>query len=275
MNSFSRTDSTALFIRWREQGDRGAREELVRRHLPLARKLAGRYAHTQEPFDDLFQVASLALVKAIDRFDPDRGLTFASFAVPTIVGELKRHFRDKGWALHIPRGLQEMMLNVKNAEATLASKTGRSPTVFEIAEYLGVETEHVLDALEATAARQAASLDEPLVGDAHDNSDSIHETIGCDDQGYELVDTSVSLAAAVKQLRAADRRVLALRVGNDLTQKQIADRIGVSQMQVSRILRRVSGELRELIGLETGSAAAPDAPFSLGDATRLDPVRPI
>jgi RNA polymerase sigma-B factor len=250
VNSFSRTDSTALFLRWREQGDRGAREELVRRHLPLARKLAGRYAHTQEPFDDLFQVASLALVKAIDRFDPDRGLTFSSFAVPTIVGELKRHFRDKGWAVHIPRGLQEMMLDVKNAEATLGSMTGRSPTVVDIAEYLGVETEHVLDALEATAARQAASLDEPLVGDAHQDSATIHESIGSDDEGYELVETSLSLAAAVKELRAPDRRVLALRLASDLTQKQIADRIGVSQMQVSRILRRVGDDLRARIGFE-------------------------
>jgi RNA polymerase sigma-B factor len=150
-------------------------------------------------------VASLALVKAIDRFDPDRGLAFSSFAVPTILGELKRHFRDKGWAIHIPRGLMEIMLNVQNAEATLSSRGGRSPTVVEIAEYLAV--------------------------------------------GPEQVDTSVTLAAVVKQLRAEDRRVLALRINDELTQKEIAARIGVSQMQVSRILRRITDELHERIEL--------------------------
>jgi RNA polymerase sigma-B factor len=243
-------DSAELFIRWREQGDRGAREELVRRYLPLARKLAGRYARTQEPFDDLFQVASLALVKAIDRFDHDRGLAFSSFAVPTILGELKRHFRDKGWAIHIPRGLLELMLSVQNAEATLSSRTGRSPTVVEIAEYLGVETEQVLEGLEAVSARHAASLDEPIVSDSRDESALVHESIGSDDEGYEQVDTSATLAAAVKQLRPGDRRVLALRINDELTQKEIADRIGVSQMQVSRILRRIVDELRQRIELE-------------------------
>jgi RNA polymerase sigma-B factor len=229
----------------------------VRRYLPLARKLAGRYARTQEPFDDLFQVASLALVKAVDRFDPDRGLAFSSFAVPTILGELKRHFRDKGWAIHIPRGLMEMMLSVQNAEATLSSRSGRSPTVVEIAEYLGVDTEEVLEGMEAVAARHATSLDEPIVSASRDESALVHDLIGSDDEGYEHVDTSATLAAVVKQLRPSDRRVLALRINDELTQKEIAARIGVSQMQVSRILRRIADELRERIALEPVSVTTP------------------
>ncbi|MGZ4247482.1 MAG: SigB/SigF/SigG family RNA polymerase sigma factor [Solirubrobacteraceae bacterium] len=259
MNSPTRVDSATLFIRSREQRDQAAREELVRRYLPLARKLAGRYARTQEPFDDLFQVACLALVKAVDRFDYDRGLAFSSFAVPTILGELKRHFRDKGWAIHIPRGLLELMLSVQNAEATLSSRGGRSPTVVEIAEYLGVDTEQVLEGLEAVAARHAASLDEPIVRESRDESAPVHESIGSDDEGYERVDTSVTLAAAVKQLRPGDRRVLALRIGDELTQREIAERIGVSQMQVSRILRRIADELRQRIEQAPGPVTAPDS----------------
>src|SRR6201990_485781 len=142
-------DGRELFRRWRDHGDPVAREQLVIRHLPLARKLATRYGRTQEPFEDLFQVASLGLLRAIDRFDPDRGIAFTSFAVPTILGELKRHFRDKGWSLHVPRGTLELALRVQEATAALGSKAGRSPTVDEIADHLGVGGEQVLEALEA------------------------------------------------------------------------------------------------------------------------------
>jgi RNA polymerase sigma-B factor len=220
---------------------------LVRRHLPLARKLAARYAHTQEPFDDLFQVASLALVKAIDRFDASRGIAFSSFAVPTILGELKRHFRDKGWSVHLPRGLQELMLKVQEAEATLGSQARRSPTVLEIAEYLNMDTERVLEGLEAAAAHRAESLDDPLEGETEDGSITRYDIVGADDDGYALVDTSASLAAGVRGLRRTDREVLALRFRDELKQSEIANRIGVSQMQVSRILRRATQQLRETI----------------------------
>jgi RNA polymerase sigma-B factor len=243
-----------LFLRWQGGGDGGAREELVRRHLSLARNLARRYTRTQEPFDDLFQVASLGLVKAIDRFDPARGTAFSSFAVPTILGELKRHFRNKGWSVHLPRGLQELVLKVQEAEAQLGSRTGRSPTVLDVAQYLSLETEQVLEALEALAAHHAASLDAPIDIEALDEPTTRHDTVGTEDQRYALVDMSSSLAAAVRRLPPADRHVFALRFGHELKQREIADRIGVSQMQVSRILRRITDQLGD--ELDTGQALA-------------------
>ena len=148
MNSLAiaRTDSSELFVRWQQHEDRSARDELVARFLPLARKLARRYAGAREPFDDLLQVASLGLVKAVDRFDSERGTAFSSFAVPTILGELKRYFRDLGWSVHVPRGAQEQALKVEEAQQTLTAKTGRPPSVQELAEYLEMSIEDVLDA---------------------------------------------------------------------------------------------------------------------------------
>ncbi len=238
-----------LFRRWRNDEDRSAREALVHRHLSLARKIARRYGHTREPFDDLFQVASLGLLKAIDRFDPDRGLVFSSFAVPTILGEIKRHFRDKGWSVHVPRGLQELALKVQDAEIKLSSRAQRSPSVQEIAQYLEIPVEDVLEALEVLATHHAASLDAPVGAGPEDESMTRLDTLGRDDDRYDLVDTSMSLATAVEQLPAADRRVLSLRYDEELTQHQIAERIGVSQMQVSRILRRITNQLRDTMGL--------------------------
>src|SRR5512140_2841708 len=159
--AISRTDSADLFVRWQQHGDRGAREELVQRFLPLARKLARRYAGAREPFDDLVQVASLGLVKAVDRFDVSRGTAFSSFAVPTILGELKRYFRDLGWSVHVPRGAQEQALKVEDAQQTLTSRTGRPPTVEELAQYLELSVEDVLDALETAGAHHSTSLDAP------------------------------------------------------------------------------------------------------------------
>ena len=182
-------------------GDRAARDELVRRHLPLARTLAARYARTQEPFEDLFQVASLGLVKAASRYDPDRGAAFSSYALPTILGELKRHFRDKGRSIHLPRGLQELVMRVQSAEEQLSTRTGRSPTVIEIAEHLQLDTESVLEALEAITARNASSLDAPLEAEPGEEAATQHDMIGREDEGYALVDTSSSLAGAVQQLR--------------------------------------------------------------------------
>jgi RNA polymerase sigma-B factor len=222
----------------------------VRRHLPLARALAARYGRTQEPFDDLVQVASLGLVKAIDRFDPDRGLAFSSFAVPTILGELKRHFRDKGWSVHLPRGLQELVLRVQRADAQLSARSGRSPTVVEIAEYLSVDTEAVLEALEATAAHTATSLDAPIESETPEDAATPHDTIGAEDDRYALVDASASLADAMRTLRKTDREVFALRFRHELSQREIATRMGVSQMQVSRMLRRATDQLREAISSE-------------------------
>jgi RNA polymerase sigma-B factor len=240
-----RGDNTELFVRWQREGDQRARAELVDRFLPLARNLARRYAGAREPFDDLLQVASLGLVKAIDRFDVDRGAAFSSFAVPTILGELKRYFRDLGWSVHVPRGAQEQALKVQEAQERLTSKTGRPPTVNELAQYLELEVENVLDALEAAAAHHSASLDAPRE-DRDDESGSLVDVFGEEDRRYELVEKAATISVVARELAPRERRVLALRFAGDMTQTQIAREIGVSQMQVSRILRRALTQLREL-----------------------------
>jgi RNA polymerase sigma-B factor len=238
-------DNDELFVRWQRDGDPRAREELVDRFLPLARNLARRYAGAREPFDDLLQVASLGLVKAIDRFDTERGAAFSSFAVPTILGELKRYFRDLGWSVHVPRGAQEQALKVQEAQERLTSRSGRPPTVAELAEYLELSVEEVLDALETAAAHHSASLDAPRE-DGEEESGSLVDVFGQEDPRFDLVNESVTITAAATELSARERRVLALRFVGDMTQTQIAQEIGVSQMQVSRILRRALARLREL-----------------------------
>jgi RNA polymerase sigma-B factor len=237
-----------LFHRWHDHQDRAARDELVRRFLPLARKLARRYAGAREPLDDLVQVASLGLVKAVDRFDPTREIAFSSFAVPTILGELKRYFRDLGWSVHVPRGAQEMALKIEQVRQQLAAGSGHSPSVHELAQYMEWSVADVVEALEAGSAHHSVSLDAPT-----DNGDgevgTLGQSIGLEDESFEIVDARVTIAAAAKQLPARERTVLHLRFIEDLTQTQIAERIGVSQMQVSRILRRALGQLQELAGV--------------------------
>jgi RNA polymerase sigma-B factor len=251
-----RTENDELFVRWQQSGDHRAREELVSRFLPLARNLARRYAGAREPFDDLLQVASLGLVKAIDRFDIERGAAFSSFAVPTILGELKRYFRDLGWSVHVPRGAQEQALKVQEAHERLTTKTGRPPTVNELAEYLELTVEDVLDALETAAAHHSTSLDAPREDRDSGESGSLADMFGEDDRHYELVDETVTISAAAHHLSARERRVLALRFVKDMTQTQIAQEIGVSQMQVSRILRRALNRLRELTEDDASSQSA-------------------
>jgi RNA polymerase sigma-B factor len=241
----SKVDAAGLFIAWQRDRDRRAREELVARFLPLARKLARRYSGAREPFDDLMQVASLGLVKAIDRFDPERGTAFSSFAVPTILGELKRYFRDLGWAVHVPRGAQEQALKVEEAQQQITARTGRPPSVQELAAYLELSIEDVLDALETAGAHHCVSLDTPRE-DGEGESGTLADAFGEQDARFEFVEASVSIAAAARHLSPRERRVLELRFVEDLTQTQIADLIGVSQMQVSRILRRALSQLREL-----------------------------
>ena len=245
-------EAAELFARWQRQGDSRAREELVDRFLPLARKLARRYSGAREPFDDLMQVASLGLVKAIDRFDPERGTAFSSFAVPTILGELKRYFRDLGWAVHVPRGAQEQALKVEEAQQQLTARTGRPPSVPDLAEYLELSIEEVLDALETASAHHCVSLDTPRE-DSEGESGTLADAFGEHDPRFEFVEASVSIAAAARHLSPRERRVLELRFVQDLTQTQIAELIGVSQMQVSRILRRALVQLRELTEVEQSS----------------------
>ncbi len=237
--------SPELFDRWRRHRDIRARDELIARFLPLARKLARRYASAGEPYDDLVQVASLGLVKAVERFDPTRGFAFTSFAVPTIVGELKRYFRDTSWALHVDRGAQERARRIAEAREEVSAHTGRPPTVHELAQYLEITEEEVLDGLQTAEAYDAVSLDAPMASEDADMSSRL-EVIGGEDERLELVDTQATIFAAAKHLPARERQILYLRFGEDLTQSQIADRIGVSQMQVSRLLRRSLQRLRDL-----------------------------
>lgn len=226
-----------LLSAYHTTGDVSVREELVRRFLPLARELALRYAYTDESYDDLLQVASLGLIKAIDRFDPDRGAKFTSYAAPTILGELKRHFRDKGWALHVPRELQERTLAVSRASERLSKELGRSPTPKEIAFALGTTPEKVLEAAEASGAYEAASLDTPTARDDGESA-TLVELLGGDDSSYELVEVRHAIATAWRELPAVEQNVLKLRFMDDLTQREIGERIGYSQMHVSRLLRR-------------------------------------
>jgi RNA polymerase sigma-B factor len=227
-----------LLVRYHRDGDLSAREELVERLLPLARHFARRYAYMDEPFDDLFQVASLGLIKAIERFEPDRGTKFVSYAAPTINGELKRHFRDNGWSLHVPRDLQERALAVTRETEKLSNQLGRSPTVREVATELNCSVEDVLEAREAAANYGAASLDEPTGPDNDDGVPTLIDGLRSDDASYELVESRDAIASTWKALPELERQVLQLRLMQDLTQREISARIGCSQMQVSRLMRR-------------------------------------
>ena len=241
-----------LFARTR-RGDAAARTALIERFLPLAQRLARRYARSSEPVDDLVQVASMGLVKAVDRFDGDRGLSFTTYAVPTILGELKRHFRDTSWSVHLPRSLLERALAVQQTEALLADRLGRSPRVIDLAQEAGLSIEQVLEALDAARAHQALSLDAPQET-ADGERECLAATIGGADEGYELVECGATIEANLRHLSARERRVLELRFGQEMTQSQIAERIGVSQMQVSRIIRAALQRLRDLAEQEPPAA---------------------
>jgi len=232
-----------LFARYRGRDDRMAREELVEQFLPLATQLAHRYRRGAEPLEDLVQVASVGLLKAIDRFDPERGTAFSSFAVPTIAGELKRYFRDKGWAIKVPRDLQELAHRVDRATDRLTHDLGRTPTVSEIADDLEVTLEQVLEAREAAAAHRAESLDRPC-GDDPDAS-RVVDTLGVSEPGYLQAEQAATLEAMMSVLSEREREILRLRFAEDLTQSEIGQRIGVSQMHISRLLREAVTRLRD------------------------------
>jgi RNA polymerase sigma-B factor len=233
-----------LLVDYHREGDVAARDELVARFLPLARDLAQRYTYTDEPYDDLLQVATLGLIKAIDRFDPERGTKFTSYAAPTILGELKRYFRDTGWALHMPRDLQERALAVTRQTEVLAKGLGRSPKVREVAEGLGWSIEETLEAQEAASSYDAASLDAPVSrGDGE--AEPLVNWMGDGDSGYELVERRDAIARAWHELPALERRILQLRFTEELTQREIGERINYSQMHVSRLLRRALDRLEK------------------------------
>jgi RNA polymerase sigma-B factor len=228
-----------LLRRVHQDGDRAARNELAERMLPLARSLAGRYAGRGEPLEDLVQVASIGVMKAIDGFDLSRDVRLSSYATPTVLGELRRHFRDRTWSVRVPRGLQELQLRVSRARDELTRDLGRSPTVQEIAETVDEPFEEVLATIESAGARRARSLEEPVGKDI-----TLADAIGAADPELERAEMRAVLSEAFGVLSVRDREVLRLRFEEDLTQTEIAERIGVSQMQVSRLIRQSLARLR-------------------------------
>lgn len=233
-------------------GQTRSREDRILAHMPLVERLARRYAGRGEPVDDLIQAGTIGLVKAVDRFDPNRGSTFESFATPTILGEIRRHFRDTTWSVRVPRGVQEARQQVNRAIDRLSGREGRSPSVPEIAEATGLQLDEVLDALAAASAQRPDSLSRPV----GDDSEGERE-IRADDAGFGQAETRVALEAALPAVDARARRILELRFERDMTQAEIAREVGISQMHVSRLLRRALDTLRRegmLDGVAPGAA---------------------
>ncbi len=218
------------------------RNQLVRMHLPLVEYLARRFRNRGEPLDDLTQVATIGLIKSVDRFDPERGVEFSTYATPTIVGEIKRHFRDKGWAIRVPRRLQELKLSLTKATSELSQTLGRSPTVSEMAAHLQMSEEEVLEGLESANAYSAVSLDAPDSGD--DEAPAVADTLGVQDESLEGVEYRESLKPLLEKLPPREKRILLLRFFGNMTQSQIATELGISQMHVSRLLARTLAQLR-------------------------------
>jgi RNA polymerase sigma-B factor len=247
-----REAARALFVRLAQLPDGSPervelRNQLVRMHIPLVEHLARRFRNRGEPLDDLTQVATIGLIKSVDRFDPERGVEFSTYATPTIVGEIKRHFRDKGWAVRVPRRLQELRLSLTTATSELSQRHGRSPTVHELAEHLGISEEEVLEGLESANAYSTLSLDVP---DTDDESPAVADTLGAEDDALEGVEYRESLKPLLAQLPQREQRILVLRFFRNMTQSQIAAEVGISQMHVSRLLARTLAQLREKLLIE-------------------------
>jgi RNA polymerase sigma-B factor len=234
----------ALFERYLRERDPADRQLLIERFLPLARQLAGRYQRPSEPFDDLFQVACLGLIKAIDRFDLERESAFSSYAVPTILGELKRYFRDPTWSVRVPRDLQERSLKIDRAITDLTLALQRAPTVAEIAASVAAQEADVLEALHAAGAHRAISLDAPRGNGDDAADDTLGDTLSADDNRFERAEDRATLARLARRITPREREILRLRFAEDLTQAEIGERMGLSQMQVSRIIRQALARLQ-------------------------------
>jgi RNA polymerase sigma-B factor len=234
------------------------RDDLVRLHLPLVEHLARRFLNRGEPYDDLLQVGTIGLIKAIDRFDLERGVEFSTYATPTIVGEIKRHFRDKGWAIRVPRRLQELRIAISAATAELTQSLGRSPTIAEIAARVGVVEEEVLEGLESANAYSTLSLD--ATESTEDSALSMLDALGEDDEALEGVENRESIRPLLQQLHPREKHILALRFFRGMTQSQIATEIGVSQMHVSRLLNRTLQQLRDSLA-DDPSLGSVEGPF--------------
>jgi RNA polymerase sigma-B factor len=237
---------TALLRRYHEQGDLAARDELIEQYMSLVRSLARRYAYRGEQLDDLVQIGAIGLIKAIDRFDLDRGVELTTYATPNIIGEIKRHFRDKGWAVRVPRGLQELSVRLTKIVEQLTVQLSRSPTIAEIAKAAGVEEEEVLEAIESGRAYSSVSLSSGSIGDEDGDLDPL-ETLGTIEHQYEVSEDRAMLEPGFRVLDERERRILHLRFFEGLTQSQIAAQIGISQMHVSRLIRRALEKIREEI----------------------------
>ncbi|WP_250034426.1 SigB/SigF/SigG family RNA polymerase sigma factor [Paractinoplanes maris] len=221
------------------------RDRAIEAWLPMARHLAQRYAGRGEPADDLFQVAVVGLIKSVDRFEADRGVDFAGYAIPTIVGEIKRHFRDRTWSIRVPRRLQELRLAITAANAALSHQLGRSATVADIAVHLGITEEEVLEGLEGARAYNATSLSTPV---SADGNTELGETLGGEDREFEIAEFRASLSPALATLDEREQRIVHLRFYGNLTQSQIAEQVGISQMHVSRLLTKALAKLRGQLG---------------------------
>jgi RNA polymerase sigma-B factor len=239
-----------LLRRYHEEGDLAAREELIEEHMSLVRSLARRYSHRGEQLDDLVQIGAIGLIKAIDRFDLQRGVELTTYATPNIIGEIKRHFRDRGWSVRVPRGLQELNVQLSRLLEQLTVQLSRSPTITELAEAAGVDEEEVLEALESGRAYTSLSLSSGSGGGDDDEDVDPLESIGVEEHQYEVSEDRAVLAPGFRILDQRERTILRLRFFDGLTQSQIAQQIGISQMHVSRLIRRALEKIRQEIARE-------------------------
>ena len=238
-----------LFRRYKDKGDAAARDQLVMNHLNLVRFLASKFKNRGEPVEDLVQVGTIGLIKAIDRFDPERGLEFTTYATPTIMGEIKRHFRDKGWSVRVPRRLQELSAKVNQATDELTNQLQHSPAVEEIAEHLGTSVEEVLDAMESSSAYSSVPLEGGGSSD-DEEAPSVIDHYATEDADLAASDDRIVLEQAIADFSPREQDVIRMRFVDGLTQVEIAERLGISQVQVSRLLRRTLRRLQEKIDPE-------------------------
>lgn len=248
-SAWDKQKTRELFRRYKEEGDMDAREQLVMSHLNLVRFLANKFKNRGEPLDDLVQVGYLGLLKAIDRFDPERGLEFTTYATPTILGEIKRHFRDKGWSVRVPRRLQELSAKINQATDALTTQLQRSPTVDEIAEYLGTTVDDVLEAMESSSAYTSVPLEAPSGSDSEDTP-SLLDRYATEDSALSFTDDRLVIEDALKGFSPREREVVEMRFLKGMTQIEIAEKLGVSQVQVSRLLRRTLKKIQDKIDPE-------------------------
>jgi RNA polymerase sigma-B factor len=244
-----RPDDKLLLRRYHEEGDLQAREQLIEQYMSLVRSLARRYSYRGEQLEDLVQIGAIGLIKAIDRFDLERGVELTTYATPNIIGEIKRHFRDKGWSVRVPRGLQELNVQLSRLMEQLTVQLGRSPTIPELAKAAGAQEEEVLEALESGRAYSSLSLSTGSGGDGDEDLDPL-ESIGTEEHQYEVSEDRAVLAPGFRVLDERERKILQLRFFDGLTQSQIAQQVGISQMHVSRLIRRSLEKIRDEIAAD-------------------------